>query len=254
MEGHRVIVLCADPERRARWTARLRPAGATVVEAGTMEDARALIHHPNPQVAVVIVSQGNAPELAWVSHARSECTPSSTRVVVVCHGAADCPCHEVEADALLDVPVDDSALLSCIRNLLAPARPLPSRHRIRVVLVDDHAMLRKEFRALLESDPDIEVVGEAGDGEEAVMLAARLCPDLILMDAKLSRLEGTIATRRICETPAGPVVIGMSVDPSPEVEASMKDAGAAGFLPKTDAAEALHPLIRKVLERSLSRA
>ena len=67
---------------------------------------------------------------------------------------------------------------------------------IRVLLVDDHAMLRAGFRAILGTQPDIEVVGEAGTGTDGVRLAADLLPDVIMMDVQMPDMDGIRATRR----------------------------------------------------------
>jgi DNA-binding NarL/FixJ family response regulator len=72
-------------------------------------------------------------------------------------------------------------------------------HKISVLLVDDHALVRRGFRRMLEDEPDIAVVGEAGDGEEAIKLARTLGPKVIVMDCALPGSSGLIATRKILE-------------------------------------------------------
>ena len=75
-----------------------------------------------------------------------------------------------------------------------------SERPIRVLLVDDHAVVRKGLRALLDREPSIEVVGEAEDGEQAVRAADRVRPDVVLMDLEMPGLNGIEATQRIVET------------------------------------------------------
>ena len=74
---------------------------------------------------------------------------------------------------------------------------------IRVLLVDDHALVRTGFRMVLDSEPGIEVVGEAGDGRQAIHSAARLAPDVVLMDVRMPRLDGIAVTARAAGTAAG---------------------------------------------------
>jgi DNA-binding NarL/FixJ family response regulator len=102
---------------------------------------------------------------------------------------------------------------------------------IRVALTDDQAMVRAGFRRLLELEPGLDVVGEAGDGLEAVALAARAKPDVMLLDIRMPRLDGIEATRRI--TAAGPtrVVTLTTFDLDEYVYESLR-AGASGFLLK----------------------
>ncbi len=128
-----------------------------------------------------------------------------------------------------------------VRSALGPA--------LRVLLVDDHRQLRQGLRGLVDGFPDIEVVGEAGDGEQAVILAQQLQPDVILMDVQLPRLNGYDATRRICAQQSAPAVIGLSVGRIPQVEAGMLAAGARAYLCKEDAADRLYDLIRAICPR-----
>lgn len=111
---------------------------------------------------------------------------------------------------------------------------------IRVVLADDQALVRAGFAALLDAEDDIEVVGEAADGAEAVRLAARSRPDVVLMDIRMPGLDGIEATRRIAADPglgSVHIVIVTTFDLDEYVFEGLR-AGAAGFLLKdTDAAE-----------------
>jgi DNA-binding NarL/FixJ family response regulator len=116
---------------------------------------------------------------------------------------------------------------------------------IRVVLADDQELVRAGFAALLDSEDDIEVIGQAADGEEAVRVATRATPDVLLMDIRMPRLDGIEATRRIAAQPglgSVRVVILTTFEMDEYVFEGLR-AGAYGFLVKdTDAAE----LIRAV--------
>jgi DNA-binding NarL/FixJ family response regulator len=113
---------------------------------------------------------------------------------------------------------------------------------IRVVVADDQALVRAGFVGLLDAEDDIEVVGEAADGVEAVTVATRACPDVVLMDVRMPGVDGIEATRRIAANPALAgvrVVILTTFDLDEYVFEGLR-AGASGFLLKdTDAAELL---------------
>ncbi|MGZ8393913.1 MAG: ATP-binding response regulator [Nitrospira sp.] len=120
---------------------------------------------------------------------------------------------------------------------------------IRVLLVDDHAMVRQGLRTVLDRYPDVTIVGEAGNGLEAVTMAAELMPDVILMDIKLPLMDGIEATKRIKAAQPGVVVIGLSVHNSAKGIRAMKEAGAATFISKDAAVEQLHNTIAALAPR-----
>lgn len=129
-------------------------------------------------------------------------------------------------------------------SVQAPPYGAPPAHdALRVLIVDDHPVLRACLRALVEEHPDMLVVGEARDGEEAVALTDRLHPDVVLMDVRLPRMGGVEATRRISRRPAAPAVVGLTVHWTASLEADMLEAGAAGCLSKTEMLERLHHAI-----------
>jgi DNA-binding NarL/FixJ family response regulator len=107
----------------------------------------------------------------------------------------------------------------------APSSP------IRLLLVDDEMLVRSGLRLILESEPDLRVVGEAGDGVEAIAEAKRLQPDVILMDIRMPRVDGVEACRRLVEDSGAKVVILTTFDLDEHLFASVR-AGASGFLLK----------------------
>ena len=119
---------------------------------------------------------------------------------------------------------------------------------VRVLLVDDQPMLRTGFRLIFASEPDIEVVGEAGDGEVALTQVAALQPDVVLMDIRMPRMDGVEATRRIVADHAanGVRVLILTTYDLDEYVVEALRAGASGFLLKDSPAEDLVDAVRIV--------
>ena len=119
-----------------------------------------------------------------------------------------------------------------------------AERKIRVLLADDHAVLRAGMTSLLNDEPDIEVVGEACDGQMAVELALDLQPDVILMDVTMPRLNGIEATRRIIARLPYARIIGLSMHEQESMGAAMRNAGAKAYLTKDGRCETLMEAIR----------
>ncbi len=119
---------------------------------------------------------------------------------------------------------------------------------IRVLIADDHPIVRKGIRALLRTEPDLQVVGEAKDGTEAVALAQSLCPDVVLMDLVMPKLDGIEATRQILsKQPGAKVLVLTSFAANDKVFPAIK-AGALGYLLKDSDPEALVQAIHQVYQ------
>lgn len=116
--------------------------------------------------------------------------------------------------------------------------------RIRIVLVDDQALFREGLRTLLSVQPDLEVVGEAGDGEEAVRLARTLRPAVVLMDMRMPLLDGVAATRRLLDEHPDCRVIALTTFDDDEYVFEGLRAGAVGYLLKDAPSEKLCEAIR----------
>jgi DNA-binding NarL/FixJ family response regulator len=116
----------------------------------------------------------------------------------------------------------------------------------RLLLVDDQELVRAGFRLILELEPDLEVVGEAVDGEECVRRVRELTPDVVLMDIRMPRLDGIEATRRLTAAPAGPKVLVLTTFDLDDYVYRAMQAGASGFLLKDVPREQLVAGVRVV--------
>ena len=117
---------------------------------------------------------------------------------------------------------------------------------IRILLAEDHVVVRQGTRQLLEREPDFDIVGEAGDGEEAVRLASQLKPDVVIMDVAMPKLSGIEATKQIkASLPSTSVLVLTGYDYD-EYIFSMLEAGAAGYLLKNVSGDELISAIRAV--------
>jgi two-component system, NarL family, invasion response regulator UvrY len=121
-----------------------------------------------------------------------------------------------------------------------------SNHRIKVMLVDDHAVVRMGFRLLLQGSPDIEVIGEAQSGEEAVRLFQALAPDVLVMDISMPGIGGLEAIDRVLAKDPQQKILVLSAHEDVMHARRVLKAGASGYLTKRSAAEVLMEAIRAV--------
>ena len=118
--------------------------------------------------------------------------------------------------------------------------------RIRVLLADDHAVVRQGFKMILSAQPDMEIVGEAGNGREAVELAEQLRPDIVVMDVAMPELNGIEATRRLAASVPHARVVALSMHKDSVYVREILRAGARGYLLKDSVAADLVSAIRAV--------
>lgn len=121
---------------------------------------------------------------------------------------------------------------------------MPSK--ISVLLVDDHSLVRRGFRRMLEDEPDMHIVGEAGDGAEAVKLARELKPHVVVMDCALPGMSGLVATRQILEAAPEIGVLMLSMHSEETWVRQALDAGARGYILKSAMELDLPIAVRKV--------
>ena len=117
---------------------------------------------------------------------------------------------------------------------------------IRVALVDDQALFRGGIRMLVDSQPDLEIVGEAGDGREAIAMVERTRPDIVLMDIRMPVMDGIAATAEILRTPDAPKIVMLTTFDLAEAAARAIRGGASGFMLKDADPEFLLAAIRGV--------
>jgi DNA-binding NarL/FixJ family response regulator len=117
---------------------------------------------------------------------------------------------------------------------------------IRVILADDHAVVRAGLKAVLSSAKDIEVIGEAKNGNEAVALAERFKPDVVVMDLSMPDLDGTAATKQIVEKGLPTKVLVLTMHAEEDYLVPLMEAGAAGYLVKSAADRELVDAVRAV--------
>ncbi|AXH98178.1 DNA-binding response regulator [Ornithinimicrobium avium] len=118
---------------------------------------------------------------------------------------------------------------------------------MRVLLADDQQLVRAGFRSILKHEPDLEVVGEASNGAEAVRMAEELSPDVVLMDIRMPVMDGLTATRHILSRPRPPVIIVLTTFDADEFVYRALREGAAGFLLKDTSPEELVASVRAAI-------
>jgi DNA-binding NarL/FixJ family response regulator len=117
---------------------------------------------------------------------------------------------------------------------------------IRVMIADDQSMVRRGFRMIVESEPDMEVVSEVSDGEQAIAAARRFEPDVVLMDIRMPNLDGIAATAKITGEPSAPKVLILTTFNLDEYVYDALNSGASGFLLKNASPEELVNAVRVV--------
>ena len=142
-------------------------------------------------------------------------------------------------------------------EVTADQRRIPAKHAatpLRVLIVDDHQMVREGLCCILEEYDDLTVVGEASTGEQALQLVGMLQPDVVIMDMHMPGWNGAESTRRILKEYPATVVIGLSIQSDPHVAQSMLEAGVAAFLPKETIGNELYATIQTAVSRESSRS
>ena len=120
--------------------------------------------------------------------------------------------------------------------------------KFRVLIADDHVLMKQSLRSLIDLLPDCVVVAEASNGEEAVLLAGQIEPDIILMDVRMPKMDGIEAARQILVSQPGVKLLGLSAHEDRRYAATMIGLGASGYLVKDHLSTELYLAIKTVLE------
>lgn len=135
-----------------------------------------------------------------------------------------------------------------VREVQAPSEreqiQVNIEEKIKVLLVDDHQMVREGLRNIIENQSDLLVIGEASDGKEAIECTKKTSPDVILMDVSMPGMDGIEATQKITSEHPNIRIIGVSLHDESGVAEDMRNAGASAFLTKTEAFKSLSTTIR----------
>lgn len=146
----------------------------------------------------------------------------------------------LEAEDYLVKPVDPAALVGRVAKFLDR-----TTRKVRVLVVDDHALIRDSITALLSLQNDMQVVGVAENGREALIRLQEAQPDVVVMDLRMPEMNGLEATREICRAPRHPQVLVLSQYDDQENLVACKEAGAWDFVPKQGASSRLVSAIRE---------
>lgn len=243
----KILVVDDDSEFVAEVVKGLEGSGYSALHARSLSQAQEMVRSHRPGLVIIgtIEPRGAAFQFhQWLKH-----SPSFSDIPLV---VVDAPPEQrltrgwrweegmqLEAEDYFQKPVEVGMMMVTVRKALDRAT-----RKIKVLIVDDHVVVREGIRILLGLQPDIQVVGEAVDGSEAIEKARELMPDIVLMDIAMPGMDGLEATRALTEkgVPARVLMLTQYADEA-NVRASEK-VGAFGFIPKKSASSMLLAAIR----------
>ncbi len=227
----------------------LENAAYSVCSACDREEAEKTVRHEEPDMVVLgtIMPRGDA----FVFHKWMKQTLGFSNLPIMVINAA--PAQQLikgwrrdegmqcDAEDFLAKPVEPSALIPRIQKLLDRATK-----KIRVLIVDDHAVVRDGIRSVLTLQRDMEVIGEAVNGKEAVEKTIELVPDVVIMDIVMPEMNGLDAAKEICQKCKSSKVLMLTQYDDQENVLASRQVGAVGFIPKAAASSRLITGIRSV--------
>ncbi len=246
-EKVKVLIVDNEPEFIDEIKRALEVQNHAALSARSLPEAQDLIRRQ--KIALVILGTIEPRGAAFQLHQWLKQSPSFSDLPIV---VVDAPAEQrltrgwslyegmrLDAEDYFQRPVETGALMVSVRKLLDKAT-----RKIKVLIVDDHVVVREGIRILLGLQPDIQVVGEAVDGNEAIWKTRELMPDIVLMDIAMPGMDGLEATRELTEggMPTRVLMLTQYADEA-NVRASEK-VGAFGFIPKKSASSMLLAAIR----------
>lgn len=247
----KILIIDDEPEFIAKLKPQLESRGYNLVTAGNREQAQETVRHENPDLVILgtIVPRGDAFSMQeWLKH-----SPNYSNVPLIVVDASPekrllkgwlmQEGLQLKAEEYVSKPIEPEALMPKIEKLLDKMTK-----RIRVLVVDDHSVVREGIRALLSLQDDIEVIGEAVDGEDAIKKVHELKPDVTLMDIIMPVMSGLDATKQISKDGLPTKVLILTQYDDEENMFVAKQVGAYGFIAKRAASSDLMTGIRTVGE------
>ena len=250
-KSFKILIVDDEPEFIADLQASLEAKGHHLVSASNKEEAQEAVQREEPDLIVIgtIVPRGSAFSLQeWLKQSSTYCdlslivvdAPPEKRLI---KGWLMQEGLQLKAEEYLSKPIESAALVPKIEKLLDKVT-----RRIRVLVVDDHSVVREGIRALLNLQDDIEVVGEALDGQDAIEKVLQFSPDVTLMDIIMPVMNGLEATSRISSEGLPTRVLILTQYDDEENMFVAKQVGAYGFIAKKAASSDLMTGIRAVGE------
>jgi DNA-binding NarL/FixJ family response regulator len=244
---NKILIIDDEPEFKADLQAAIEQNNYKVITAASKAQAQEIIRREKPDLIVLgtIAPRGDAflfhqwlkrnPNLSCLPLIVIDASPEKQLI----KGWAKDEGLRLESEDYFCKPLNPTAIIPFIDKLLDR-----TTRKIKVLVVDDHSVTREGIRTLLSLQKDIEVIGEAIDGKEAVIKTIKLTPDVVLMDIVMPVMDGLEATREICQKCQNTKVLILTQYNDDDSALASYQAGAFGFIPKSTASSHLITGIR----------
>jgi DNA-binding NarL/FixJ family response regulator len=249
--GHRILIVDDDPEFTQALGAALEAKSFSAVTASERHQAEDMVRSHEPELVVLgtIMPRGDA----FLFHQWLKQSLGFSNLPIIVVNAPSEKQHikgwrkeegmQCDVEDFLSRPIELTALVHRITKLLDRIT-----RKIRVLVVDDHTVVRDGIRAVLALQHDMQVVGEAANGREAIDKTAQFLPDVVLMDIVMPEMNGLEAAREICQHYQQAKVLMLTQYDDEENVLASQQIGALGFIPKTVVSSQLLNGIRSVYE------